>query len=57
MVTDWIYHLGSPLRAARRAAIPLGLLVVFGYLVLNGSLYHNKIYTPKAQQAFHILRQ
>lgn len=36
MVTDWIYHLGSPLRAARRAAIPLGLLVVFGYLVLNG---------------------
>ena len=36
MVTDWLYHLASPLRAARRAVIPLGLLVVFGYLVLNG---------------------
>ena len=34
-MTDVLFHLAAPLRAIRRAAIPLGLIVVFAYLVLN----------------------
>ncbi len=43
MVTEWLFHLASPWRAVRRAAIPLGLIVFFCYLVLNG-LYSERGY-------------
>lgn len=43
MVTEWLFHLASPLRAIRRAAIPLGLIAFFCYLVLNG-LYSGRGY-------------
>lgn len=36
MVSDLFSFLAYPVRLIRRAALPLGLCVVFGYLVLNG---------------------
>jgi cell division protein FtsB len=36
MAFDWRYHLSFPLRAARRAVVPLAMLAVWGYFVLNG---------------------
>lgn len=36
MVTDLFSYLVYPVRVIRRAALPLGLCVIFGYLVLNG---------------------
>ena len=36
MAADLLFHLAYPLRVLRRAAIPLALIVIFGYLVLNG---------------------
>ena len=36
MALDWRYHLSFPLRAARRAEVPLAMLAVWGYFVLNG---------------------
>jgi cell division protein FtsB len=36
MVTDLFSYLVYPVRVICRAALPLGLCVVFGYLVLNG---------------------
>ena len=50
MVTDWLFHLVSPLRAARRAVIPLGLLVVFAYLVLNGIYSERGYFNMKTKQ-------
>ncbi len=50
MVTDWLYHLAAPLRAARRAAIPFGLLIVFGYLVLNGIYSERGYFNMQSKQ-------
>lgn len=36
MVTDLFSYLVYPVRVIRRAVLPLGLCIVFGYLVLNG---------------------
>ena len=51
MVTDMFFHLAAPLRAIRRAAIPLGLCVVFGYLVLNGIYSERGYFNMQNRQA------
>jgi cell division protein FtsB len=51
MVTDLLFHLYAPLRALRRAVIPLGLLLIFGYLVLNATYSERGYFNMQKRQA------
>lgn len=53
-MSDLFSYLVYPVRVIRRAALPLGLCVVFGYLVLNG-IYSERGYLnlQKNQDTLH----
>ncbi|HKK28851.1 MAG TPA: septum formation initiator family protein [Alphaproteobacteria bacterium] len=47
---DWLYYLAFPLRAARRAVLPLGLLLIAAYFALN-AVYSERGYLNMVEKA------